>query len=216
MFLFGGEAMKMNFTKVCILALLVGILTPTMVLALAHSDLFSCDGCHTPHHAEALPGVPLWNGLETTVTFTAMYSSDSFQGAIDGQPSGDSKLCLGCHDGANPDFSWMNPEFTFGAGDLASSHPISFIYDSALASLDGALKDPSEASSIGATILEDLLDPESKVQCSSCHDVHTWTRKARCSAAVAMMSIHPASVRVCCGVTITAFSMGPSCVGCVT
>jgi predicted CXXCH cytochrome family protein len=165
--------MKMNFTKVGLLALLVGILTPTVVLALAHSDLFSCDGCHTPHNAEALPGVPLWNGLETTVTFTTMYSSDSFQGAIDGQPSGDSKLCLGCHDGANPDFSWMNPEFTFGASDLASSHPISFVYDSALATLDGALKDPSEASTIGATIFEDLLDPDSKVQCSSCHDVHT-------------------------------------------
>ncbi|NQT03733.1 MAG: hypothetical protein HQ580_17015 [Planctomycetes bacterium] len=49
--------MKLNFTKVGILALLVGILTPTVVMALAHSDLFSCDGCHTPHHAEALPGV---------------------------------------------------------------------------------------------------------------------------------------------------------------
>ncbi len=164
--------MKMNFTKVGILALLVGILTPTLVKALAHSDLFSCNGCHTPHHAEALPGVPLWNGLETTVTFT-MYSSDSFQGAIDEQPSSDSKLCLGCHDGANPDFSWMNPDFEFGADDLTSSHPISFIYDSALATLDGALKDPSEASTLGGTIFEDLLDPDSKVQCSSCHDVHT-------------------------------------------
>jgi predicted CXXCH cytochrome family protein len=165
--------MKLDFTKKSISVLLIGILTPTIVMALAHSDLFSCDGCHTPHNAEALPGVPLWNGLETTVTFTTMYSSDSFQGAIDGQPSGDSKLCLGCHDGANPDFSWMNPEFTFGASGLANSHPISFVYDSALASLDGALKDPSEASSIGGTILEDLLDPDSKVQCSSCHDVHT-------------------------------------------
>ncbi|MBW7989422.1 MAG: cytochrome C [Planctomycetes bacterium] len=164
--------MKMNFTKVGILALLVGILTPTVVMALAHSDLFTCDGCHTPHNADTLPGVPLWNGLDTTVTFT-MYSSKSFQGAIDGQPSGDSKLCLGCHDGANPDYSWMNPDFLFEANELVNSHPISFIYDSALATLDGALKDPSEASSIGATILEDLLDRESKVQCSSCHDVHT-------------------------------------------
>ncbi|MHC4726810.1 MAG: cytochrome c3 family protein [Planctomycetota bacterium] len=164
--------MKLNFTKVGILALLVGILTPTVVMALAHSDLFTCDGCHTPHNAEALPGLPLWNGTETIVTFT-MYSSDSFQGAIDGQPSGDSKQCLSCHDGANPDYSWMNPEFLFEANELVNSHPISFVYDSALATLDGALKDPSESSTIGGTILEDLLDPESKVQCSSCHDVHT-------------------------------------------
>jgi predicted CXXCH cytochrome family protein len=164
--------MKLNFTKVSILTLLVGLLTPTVVLALAHSDLFTCDGCHTPHNAETLPGVPLWNGLETTVTFT-MYSSDSFQGAMDGQPSGDSKLCLGCHDGANPDYSWMNPDFLFEANELVNSHPISFIYDSALATLDGALKDPSESSTIGGTILQDLLDPQSKVQCSSCHDTHT-------------------------------------------
>jgi hypothetical protein len=62
-----------------------------------------------------LPGVPLWNGLETKTTFT-MYSSATFQGTIDGQPSGTSKLCLGCHDGANPDFAWMNPQHAFGAG----------------------------------------------------------------------------------------------------
>ena len=36
----------------------------------AHSDDFGCDGCHVPHNAEALPGVPLWNGSDTTVTFT--------------------------------------------------------------------------------------------------------------------------------------------------
>ena len=165
--------MKKKLSKVDLLLFLAIFFTPTVVMALAHSDLFSCNGCHTPHNAEALPGVPLWNGLETTVTFTTMYSSKSFQGTIDNQPSGDSKLCLGCHDGANPDFSWMNPDFTFGASDLANSHPISFVYDSALANLDGALKDPSESSTIGGTILEDLLDPDSKVQCSSCHDVHT-------------------------------------------
>ena len=141
-------------------------------MGLAHSDLFGCSGCHTPHNAETLPGVPLWNGSETTLTFT-MYSSASFQGTIDGQPSGDSRLCLSCHDGANPDFAWMDPQHSFGSDELANSHPISFVYDSALATLDGALKDPSQASTLGATIAEDLLDPESKVQCSSCHDVHT-------------------------------------------
>jgi hypothetical protein len=138
---------------------------------LAHSES-GCDGCHVPHHAETLPGVPLWNGSETTTTFT-MYSSPSFQGDIDGQPSGASKLCLSCHDGANPDYLWMRDEMKFGSGDLVNSHPISFVYDSALANADGALKDPSEASTLGRTIAEDLLDPESKMQCNSCHDVHT-------------------------------------------
>jgi predicted CXXCH cytochrome family protein len=164
--------MKQYFVKLRLLVVLVGFLTPTVVMALAHSDLFGCYGCHTPHNAEELPGVPLWNGSETMTTFI-MYSSDTFQGTIDDQPSGNSKLCLSCHDGANPDFAWMNPDHTFGSDELVNTHPISFVYDSALTVLDGALKDPSEASSLGGTIDEDLLDPESKVQCASCHDVHT-------------------------------------------
>jgi hypothetical protein len=141
-------------------------------MALGHTYLFGCDGCHTPHNAAALPGVPLWNGRETTRTFV-MYSSDTFQGTADGQPSGNSKLCLACHDGSNSSYGWMDPDHSFGANKLAGSHPISFVYDSALATQDGALKDPSEASTLGGTILEDLLDSESKVQCGSCHDVHS-------------------------------------------
>jgi predicted CXXCH cytochrome family protein len=164
--------MKLNFVKLRLLVVLVGLLTPTVVLALAHSDLFGCNGCHTPHNSEMLPGVPLWNGSETTTTFV-MYSSHTFQGIVDGQPSGDSKLCLSCHDGANPDFAWMNPDHSFGSDELSNSHPISFVYDSALATQDGALKDPSEASTLGGTIMSDLLDGESKLQCGSCHDVHS-------------------------------------------
>jgi len=30
-----------------------------------------------------------------------------------------------------------------------------------------------EPSTLGRTVAEDLLDPESKMQCNSCHDVHT-------------------------------------------
>ena len=138
---------------------------------MAHSDA-GCDGCHTPHNASTLPGVPLWNGSETTVTFT-MYSSATFQGAIDGQPSGASRLCLSCHDGANPNYLWMSDENTFGASELSNSHPISFVYDSSLAAADGGLKDPSQPSTLGRTIAQDLLDAESKMQCNACHDVHT-------------------------------------------
>ncbi len=166
---------RMRRVVVCgVLVVLCLSALPTVVMAvIAHSDLFGCDGCHAPHNAETLPGVPLWNGTEPTVTFT-MYSSATFQGTIDGQPSGSSKQCLSCHDGTNPDWSPMIvPDQTFEGSELVNSHPISFVYDSALASLDGALKDPSETSTLGGTISEDLLDPESKVQCSSCHDVHT-------------------------------------------
>lgn len=154
-------------------AVLAALGVPTVLMAaIAHSDLFGCDGCHEPHNAGSLPGVPLWNGNEPTVTFT-MYSSPSFQATIDGQPSGPSKVCLSCHDGTNPDWSPMIiPRQTFEASELVNSHPISFVYDSALASLDGALKDPTEPSTLGGTIAEDLLD-DNKVQCTSCHDVHS-------------------------------------------
>lgn len=164
--------MTSRCTKLRLLPALVSLLIPAAVMALAHPDLFGCDACHTPHNAEALSGVPLWNGSETKTKFV-MYSSDTFQGTADGQPSGVSKLCLSCHDGANPGFVWMNPEYSFGSHDLIGFHPISFVYDSALAAKDGGLKDPSEASTLGGTIFEDLLDPESKVQCSSCHDIHS-------------------------------------------
>jgi predicted CXXCH cytochrome family protein len=164
--------MKSSLVRIGLLVALIGFLTQAAVMGIAHSDLFGCSGCHTPHNAESLPGVPLWSGLETKTTFT-MYTSATFQGTIDGQPSGNSKLCLGCHDGANPSFAWLPPEHTFGTGELLNSHPISFVYDSALAALDRGLKDPSQASTLGGTISADLLDPDSKVQCASCHDVHS-------------------------------------------
>lgn len=164
-----GRIVKNAFLVAFILGLLATVAAWAQT---SHSDLVGCDGCHVPHNAVPLPGVPLWNGSETTVTFT-MYDSASFQATIDGQPSGASKLCLSCHDGANPDFLWMSEDKLFGAGELVNSHPISFVYDSALVAIDGALKDPAEPSTLGRTIGEDLLDPESKMQCNSCHDVHT-------------------------------------------
>ncbi|MHC4708372.1 MAG: hypothetical protein ACYS8I_14955, partial [Planctomycetota bacterium] len=111
------EVMKLGSVKVLLILAVVGLLTPTIVMALAHTDLFGCDACHTPHNVEALPGVPLWNGSETTTTFV-MYSSDTFQGTADGQPSGDSRLCLSCHDGSNSDYAWMNPDHSFGTDEL--------------------------------------------------------------------------------------------------
>jgi len=164
--------MKTRLAMAGLAAVLVALLAQPTVMGIAHSDLFGCNGCHTPHNADSLPGVPLWNGLQTKTTFT-MYSSASFQGTIDGQPSGNSRLCLGCHDGTNPAFAWISAEHVFGAGGLTTSHPISFVYDSGLAALDGALKDPSQPSTLGGTIKQDLLDGESKVQCASCHDIHS-------------------------------------------
>jgi cytochrome c peroxidase len=60
--------------------------------------------------------------------------------------------------------------------DLTNTHPISFVYNSALAALDPGVKDPNVATtSLGGTIAQDLLDANGKVQCASCHEVHDQT-----------------------------------------
>jgi len=151
----------------------------------AHSDL-SCLNCHAPHHAgnpddPTSYGVPLWNDTNTKdgLPVFTLYSSKSFTalGTDIGQPDGSSKLCLGCHDGSYIAFSFMpGSKAIFGPNDLATSHPISFVYDTDLAARHPlkSLRDPSLATSgLGSTIAKDLLDSHNKMQCTSCHDIHT-------------------------------------------
>jgi hypothetical protein len=111
------------------------------------------------------------------------------------QPDGASKLCLSCHDGitainqfggtngspsstmqgTSSSPSLMYAGFSFST-NLTGDHPISFVYNTALAQADGALKDPATATtSLGGTIATDMLDINGKVQCSSCHEVHDQT-----------------------------------------
>jgi len=147
---------------------------PILAMGAAHSDN-GCASCHTPHKAVESTLVPLWNGAETTQTFT-MYSSAHFDqlGIVSsGQPSGSSKLCLSCHDGTtNTSEIFADSNDVFGT-NLSGSHPFSFVYDSTLAGKDPTLKDPSSASGLGGSIADDLLDDDGNVQCSSCHDPHT-------------------------------------------
>ena len=67
-----------------------------------------------------------------------------------GQPDGVSLLCLSCHDGTvaldayggDPgNAGTIGDQFDLGT-DLNNDHPISIVYDSALATLDGGLHDP--------------------------------------------------------------------------
>jgi predicted CXXCH cytochrome family protein len=56
--------------------------------------------------------------------------------------------------------------------DLSDDHPVSFVYNDALANADGALELPSSApSGLGSTIRNDMLI-DSRVECPTCHDVH--------------------------------------------
>lgn len=138
-----------------------------------------CQPCHTPHDASLdISGSPLWNRQATTATFQ-LYTSPTFDGSSTiGQPSGTSKLCLSCHDGtiALDNFGGFNGGNNFAflqvGSDLRNDHPISFTYDTALATQDPGLYDPTtQSSGLGSTIHMDLLH-DGKVECTSCHNVH--------------------------------------------
>jgi hypothetical protein len=148
----------------------------------AHSD-HGCHNCHVPHNAgdpldplgDTAYGVPLWSNVQLEdaplPTYT-LYSSLTLDATDLSQPDGPSKLCLGCHDGSYG--PWMDADRVFTADELANSHPVSFTYDTALATADGHLKDPATTDSgLGGTIAQDLLDIKGKLQCTGCHDVHT-------------------------------------------
>jgi mono/diheme cytochrome c family protein len=148
----------------------------------AHSD-HGCSNCHMPHKSgdpndPTKFGVPLWSNEQNSdgLPVFDLYSSQSFDalGTDIGQPDGASKMCLGCHDGSYHVFAFIGTRAVFEPGDLARTHPISFTYDAGLvAKTNGGLKDPSEDSGLGGSIAQILLDEKSKMQCSSCHDVHT-------------------------------------------
>lgn len=126
--------------------------------AQAHPE-YGCESCHVPHNAFDEDGVPLWNPDHSTQTLSGQYSSptlDADVGVIDGA----SKLCLSCHDGT---YEHVDADHTIAS--LENSHPVSFVYDQTLATTDGELVDPT-------TLDADILDVNSKMQCTSCHDVH--------------------------------------------
>ncbi len=155
-----------------------------------------CVACHTPHGGDtSVTDAPLWNHTVTTQTYT-LYSSPTLDATVN-QPAGVSKLCLSCHDGTvaidsfgefptATDFLTGSKAVAGDAEQLTNDHPISFTYDTTLATTDGALHDPASKSvtigSGGKTktgTVADLMLPDGKVQCSSCHDVHnTYTAAA--------------------------------------
>jgi predicted CXXCH cytochrome family protein len=134
-----------------------------------------CQPCH-----ELTAGVP-WNHELPTSTFTVSTSTV----AEIGQPNGAAAKCLGCHEGA-PNGPAINDfggntggtEFVFGSEafgtDLRHHHPVSFLYDGALAEAQGGLVDPAMTPSgltPAGTITGDMLEG-GLVQCTSCHDPH--------------------------------------------
>ncbi|WP_456377149.1 cytochrome c3 family protein, partial [Lutibacter sp.] len=141
----------------------------------ATSESEICIFCHTPHNSS--PKAPLWN-KNTSGTSYILYNSSTLD-ATPGQPDGSSILCLSCHDGTialgeivsrtTPiNMTGVMPSKSNLTTDLSNDHPISFTYDAALAASDGQLKTPPLTS-------QAVLDHNSKLQCTSCHDPHKET-----------------------------------------
>jgi predicted CXXCH cytochrome family protein len=133
-----------------------------------------CVFCHTPHNAT--PQTALWNKALSGATYT-LYTSTTLKAVIK-QPTGSSRLCLSCHDGTlamgtlrvpqaglQPTLGILTGTALIGT-NLSDDHPISFVYDSALAANRGELAEPL---SLPKTL---HLDRNGELQCTSCHDAH--------------------------------------------
>src|SRR3989344_4765644 len=141
----------------------LSIYGPGSVVATSTTEI--CVFCHTPHFAQ--PSTPLWNKQDTGTTYT-IYSTATMTANTLGQPTGSSRLCLSCHDGAIAIGSLLNAPGAVladtlnlvGAGvidpatgalvstsaanigiDLSNDHPISFAYSSSYPT-NSEVKDP--------------------------------------------------------------------------
>lgn len=156
--------------------LIVALLVLPVATTLAFHPNNDCDRCHVPHMAPDNDGVPLWSGLgiAATTSFTN-YDSASLDATV-GDPEGSTLLCLGCHDSSAGDRHNINA--VGSSGDMSATHPMEFVYDSALAITDNELVDPAAAGSStvvngDGTIVADLLSTEAgKMNCVSCHEIH--------------------------------------------
>ncbi len=146
-----------------------------------------CRVCHVPHDHDRATRYGdrglLWNHAVSSATYT-MYASSTLDGSMASQPTGYSKMCLGCHDGTvavdtfdkyaggsvyMDDFGpwYLIPGANNYAGDLGKTHPISMVYDPLLDPNLMAKTDPMG----GSGTIDDVLE-NGVMQCSSCHDVH--------------------------------------------
>jgi hypothetical protein len=163
-----------------------------------------CIFCHTPHNAN--PAYPLWNHDVSLVNYTNYWSNtlESYSTREAAPPiDGFSQLCLGCHDGTialgavggphSISFPGDAPDpkdpgallpqrlkqgdYGYLGTDLSGGHPISIIFDKALADKRNLHQDIMH-------LIWPINDPEGYVklyptqdgygvQCTSCHDPHS-------------------------------------------
>jgi hypothetical protein len=148
-----------------------------------------CVFCHIPHSAAA--DTPLWSrpdpdtmgafpvyGQALVIGQPANRALTGYDATSPNYPSGSSRMCLSCHDGATSIGVLLNNKSvvmetgseTMTAAniiDLATSHPISFKYDTSVL----ALLSPADYQLPSGTI-DVPLDAQERMQCTTCHDPH--------------------------------------------
>jgi len=137
-----------------------------------------CVFCHTPHNGS--PKRSMWNKDLPGITYQ-LYSSSTTRADLK-QPTGSSRLCLSCHDGfvalgnllvpppGDPlKLGPMKGTNVLGT-DLSDDHPVSFVYDAALAAKHVGIVDPG---SLPKTL---PLDAQKELQCTTCHNPHESRR----------------------------------------
>ena len=190
------ESMKKFLVLFLALAFVAGFSSASFALITNSAHDFSsfpnargeiCLPCHASHNNQlGITDAPLWNHEVTQAVYTTYTSPTLDAGTPPGnldQPGGVSKLCLSCHDGTvaidafggQPGSIFLTGPANLGT-DLSNDHPISFIYDTALAQADGELFDPASTLSgivgtAGGTIQDEMLFAD-RLECASCHDVH--------------------------------------------
>ena len=179
-----------------------------------------CSPCHSAHNTDPAQIVPLWNHATSTGPFT-MYSSPTLDATMGSVPTGVSLACLSCHDGTlgiNASISGLagtnGPQYIDASAkigpDLHVVHPISFVYDPALATKDGQLENPVtyhigdpktlltintapvpptwDGTSLTGKSIDTALLTDHQVQCSSCHDPHKLVGSAPSSGIMVKIS----------------------------
>ena len=167
--------MKLKIQIFIIAMLAMAMSAPLWAL---HTD-GGCAGCHASHNADAnapleATDVPLWKGVLAPSAGFTPYDSPTLDAADVGQPDGDSLMCLSCHDGTTQTGIGVSGDNDL-TRDLTDDHPISFVYSATLPAneIGTGLYDPTtQDSGLGDKIDVDMLDSGSKIQCTTCHDVH--------------------------------------------
>ena len=150
-----------------------------------------CIACHTPHNADvSIAAAPLWNHTNSTAIYTP-YTSSSYNGGAQTYGPG-TLLCLSCHDGtiamdafggaAGTASTRLTGNAKIGP-DLRGTHPMGFAYTAASLTADPSLANPTtatvrigDATTFATGTINAMLLIGTKLECSSCHDVHnTYT-----------------------------------------